>query len=167
MVLNHHLLGSLAEANPGESRYHPLTSQRFFDGIELPRFLGDYERYMEQQGSPDLSYRLLTIKSLPLEEALAGRVDGINPALLRIFLEMEHPGREPMLEEIAPLYQQPFGEIRGELRRILRSYLEPFFQERELIINQVPLFRYFERNGNRALLRLVRHGEDIEDVEPQ
>ncbi|MFO1462447.1 MAG: hypothetical protein U1F66_01615 [bacterium] len=161
-ALSHHLLSRLAAEFRDRSEYQDLASVDYFDGLELGRFLEDFERYSARIGRGDLEYRMIPLRSLPIEEALAGKVPGINPALLRLFLEQEQGAgdRQQMLAEIAPLYERPMPEIRDSVRDLLTRYLDPFYERNRAFLDQVPIFRFFEKKGAEAITDLIRNGED-------
>ncbi|HKY62908.1 MAG TPA: hypothetical protein VJR29_05750 [bacterium] len=160
MVLNHGLMSRLKSLYPDEPAYQGINSIHFYEGMRLDPFLRDYERYAASTGHADLNYRLINLRSMPLEEALTGRVEGVNPALLRLYLEGDSPNssREAMFQELAPLYERPFGEVEAETAAILQRRLEPFYQEHAAWIDQFPLFKLFQRRRN-ALAFLMRNGE--------
>lgn len=161
-VLSHHLLSRLAAEFRGNDEYRDLASADYFDGMNLDVFLRDFEIYSNRIGRGPLTYRLIPLQSLPIEEALAGKIDGINPALLRIFLEQEESSlpRREMLAELAPLYERPLDEVRGQVRDVLARHLQPFYSQHREFLDQFPLFQYFEKNGPGAISELTRNGDD-------
>lgn len=161
-VLSHHLLSRLASEFRNESDYQDLASVDYFEGMPLDKFLRDFERYSQRIERGPLEYRMIPLRSLPIEEALAGKVDGINPALLRLFLEQDERSvsRREMLAELAPFYERPMAEVQEQVQDILQRYLEPFHQEHREFIDSFPLYQYFERNGPGAISELTRNGED-------
>jgi len=161
-ALSHHLLSRLAGEFKAEPDYQNLVGADFFDGIELGRFLKDFERYSNRIGRGNLDYRLIPLRSLPIEEALAGKVQGINPALLRLFLEQgdQDTARREMLTELTPFYERPMPEIRSQVQGIMARYLDPFHEANRKWLDGVPIFNFFEKNGPEAIMQLTRHGEE-------
>lgn len=161
-VLSHHLLSRLKSEFKENPEYQDLASADYFDGMPLGSFLRDFERYSSRIERGPLEYRIIPLRSLPIEEALAGKVEGINPALLRLFLEQPEdfgPRRE-MLSELAPLYERPMAEVHDQVREVLSRYLDPFYQEHRGMLDSIPIFQFFERNGPGAISRLTRNGEE-------
>ncbi len=164
MALSHHLVSRMTAAlQPTVQGSHP-PSIDYFEGIPLQEFLRDYERYAALQGPSEVQYRILPLRSLPLEEALVDQVDGINAALLRIFLEGgENPihriARDAMLDELLPLYESPIDDVRPRLTGILQRYLEPFYRQFKEGIDRIAIFQYVDKNGPGSLRRLVREGD--------
>ncbi len=161
-VLSHHLLSRLKSEFKENPEYQDLASADYFDGMPLGSFLRDFERYSSRIERGPLEYRIIPLRSLPIEEALAGKVEGINPALLRLFLEQPEdfrPRRE-MLSELAPLYERPMAEVHDQVREVLSRYLDPFYQEHREMLDAIPIFQFFERNGPGAISRLTRNGEE-------
>lgn len=161
-VLSHHLLSRLKSEFKENPEYQDLASADYFDGMPLGSFLRDFERYSSRIERGPLEYRIIPLRSLPIEEALAGKVEGINPALLRLFLEQPEdfrPRRE-MLSELAPLYERPTAEVHDQVREVLSRYLDPFYQEHREMLDAIPIFQFFERNGPGAISRLTRNGEE-------
>lgn len=164
MALNHGLMSHLRTAFPGEPQYQDLNSAHFFEGMPLESFMNDYARYAGGRGHPSLQYRLINLRSMPLEEALTGRVEGVNPALLRLFLEApQNPEQREMFTELAPLYERPFEEVRAETSSIIQRYLQPFHRENASFIDPFPLYQFFEKKGRRALSYLLRNGDPVDD----
>ena len=163
MALNHGLMSRLKAIFPDEPVYQGINSMHFYEGMRLDTFLRDYERYAATTGNSALEYRLINLRSMPLEEALTGRVEGVNPALLRLYLEGPNPNsnRQAMFDELAPLYERPFEEVAGETSVILQRHLDPFYQENAAWIDQFPLFKLFQRRRN-ALAYLMRNGDSGE-----
>ncbi len=166
-ALSHHLLSRLAGEFKSEPDYQDLAGADFFDGIELERFLTDFERYSDRIGRGKLEYRMIPLRSLPIEEALAGKVQGINPALLRLFLEQGdgNEARREMLRELAPFYERPMAEVRSQVQGIMARYLDPFHEQNRAFLETVPIFNFFEKNGPEAITQLTRNGEESLDEE--
>lgn len=160
-VLSHHLLSRLRTEFRDNPDYQGLASVDYFEGMPLANFLRDFERYSSRIERGPLEYRLIPLRSLPVEEALAGKVEGINPALLRLFLEQpeDYAPRREMLAELAPLYERPMEEVHDQVRDVLRRYLEPFHQEHRAMLESIPIFQFFESHGPRAIAELTRNGE--------
>jgi hypothetical protein len=159
-VLSHHLLSRLAAEFKDDASYQDLMSADYFEGLELSRFLSDFERYSTRIGRGPLEYRLIPLRSLPIEEALAGKMPGINPALLRLFLEQEQNSRDrvEMLNELAPFYERPMAEVADQVRSIMTRYLNPFHERNQGWLDSVPIFQFFEKHGPEAITRLTREG---------
>ncbi len=169
MVLSHHLTRQLENGTPDPNRgaLEPQSID-FFDGMDLDRFLLLYERHAEERSLGKIDYRLLDVRSLPLESALVDEIDGVNAALLRIFLEGgENPpwaeARNHMLSEITPLYERPMSEIRAPLVDILNRYLTPFYEHDPYIrakIDETPIFQYLQKRGTGSFRKLVWGNSD-------
>ena len=159
-VLSHHLLSRLAAEFKEDNFYQDLGSADYFEGLELTRFFKDFDRYSTRIGRGPLEYRLIPLRSLPIEEALAGKMPGINPALLRLFLEQEQSNRDrvEMLTELAPFYERPLAEVTDQVREIMMRYLNPFHERNRGWLDSVPIFQFFEKHGPEAISRLTREG---------
>ncbi|HKX12093.1 MAG TPA: hypothetical protein VJP40_02985, partial [bacterium] len=163
MALNHGVLSQLKAVFPTEPVYQGINSMHFYEGMRLGTFLQDYERFAANTGHSELEYRLINLRSMPLEEALTGRVEGVNPALLRLYLEGPNPNsnRQAMFEALYPLYERPFNEVSAETSAIIQRHIEPFYQENAAVLDQLPIFKLFQRRRN-ALAYLMRNGEVVE-----
>jgi hypothetical protein len=145
MVLSHSLTSRMAKAEP---RQHPdLSSVDFFDGQPLGEFLEEYESYAQTLNLTGLQYRVLSLRSLPLEEALVGQIEGVNPVVLWRFLRAPSPEREEMLERITPLYEKSMTQARDSFLQILKTYLVPFFLTHQAEIESDPTYQLLERYG--------------------
>ncbi|MCE9625901.1 MAG: hypothetical protein K8R69_10705, partial [Deltaproteobacteria bacterium] len=161
-VLSHHLLSRLVSEFKDKPDYQDLASPDYFDGLPLDHFFEDFESYSNRIGRGPLEYRLIPLRSLPIEEALAGQVDGINPALLRLFLEQveSNPERQQMIRELEPFYERPMAEVRERVREVIARYLDPFYQEHRDGLGAVPIFKFFETHGPDAISHLTTNGEE-------
>lgn len=167
MALSHHLTSQL-EADPSLASHNgDPQSIDYFEGMELNRFLQNYEDFANRTGLGRVDYRMLDIKSLPLETALVDEIPGVNAALLRIFLEGKDDvpwvaARQAMLNELTPLYEEPLPEIQSRLVTILNRYLNPFYERYgELLgIDNIGIFRYVRDHGPGSLRRSTRDGAD-------
>jgi hypothetical protein len=177
MVVNHGLLSDFKRAFPAE--YGKITSVEYFNGLPLTSFLETYSRYAAQQGMGNLTYRLIPLRSLPLENALVGKVEGVNPAVLRVFLgKLEGMGpdvlgfiesnfsahRKQMLAEVDPLYEVEWSEARGAVREIIPRYLAPFEKALGEPLRQNRLVRTFAEHGENAFRLLIRRQRDEVDT---
>jgi hypothetical protein len=144
MVLSHSLTSRLAKADP--QQYPELNSVDFYDGRPLSEFLKEYEGYAQSLHLGPLEYRALSIRSLPLEEALVGQMEGINPAVLWRFLRTPSFDREEMLQKITPFYEKSMTQVRESVLQILKGYLEPFFLSHQAEIEADPTYQLLERS---------------------
>ncbi|MFO1519042.1 MAG: hypothetical protein U1F57_05175 [bacterium] len=148
---SHSLLSRFAKTAP--EQYEHLSAIDYFDGLALPDFLREFDRYMAHSGKANLEYRILPIRSLPLEEALLGNLEGVNPALLWIFLKRPSEEREAMLEQLTPLYERPFSQVRNDAINILLNFLNPFSEAHRGEILADPFYRFFQQHQERQAER--------------
>jgi hypothetical protein len=137
------------------------SSIDYFDGLPLDVFLNHYETMATEAGIKGLEYRILPIRSMPLEEALVGRIDGVNPALLRRFLHEDSDARGRLLEEITPFYEGALYNRRQQVIDIFLKYLNPYAEANRESLGQDSLYEYFEKY-RAFFLRNGRNGNGSE-----
>jgi hypothetical protein len=110
---------------------------------------------LAKEGRPLPDYRIIQLKSLPLEQAMAAGVPGVNPIGLRAFLKIPSEARDEMLHALDPLYEYPFEDIKGQVSEIISHYLTPFEQMigEPLLKNQY--YRLFEEHFESGYNRLI------------
>jgi len=172
MALNHSVMSQLSKV-VGEGfteKYSDLNSVNYFEGLPLEQFLNDYEAMARLNGTDDpLTYRIMDLKSLPLERALANRLENINPAELRLFLQEETPARQAMLTELNRFYEMNLDEARSEVVKIIKRYTEGFherllnlFQTHPLYAMFEPLYHEFQNHGRKTFHRLIERRGSLE-----
>jgi hypothetical protein len=144
-VLSHSILLRIAR-----KKKQSLSSIDLFEGKPLEDFLKTYEKDVKK-GKEPLSYRILQLKSVPIEDALVGQIEGVDPSILRVFLKSKYPERNQMLFEIAPYYERPMEEVKDEVRAILQKYLTAFVRDHQIELQEDPLYQFFQKNGLGAL----------------
>lgn len=153
MALSHSITKAFQEKM--SEIFEDISSVDFFDGFVLEEFLTTYETMLarENRGVPD--YRIIDLKSLPLEMAMAGRVPGVNPMGLRAFLKAPSEARDKMLRALDPLYEQPFEDITDQAARVITQYLDPFERQFGELLDSHPMYRWFKKHPQLGYERLI------------
>lgn len=173
-ALNHSVFKKFTEAFPdrygedslaGRPRQEQALSMHYFEGLPLREFLETFEQLHSRESQDDLNYRLIDVQSLPIEMAMAGKIDGVNPAVLRAFLTMAPVDqRKNMYRDLENYYEEPAEVSEPATRNILQRYLTPFYnQTHEMLEQHRPyriLYEAIEKYGRRGYQVLVLRGTD-------
>lgn len=174
MALNHAVIKKLSEAYPEEygpegSRYpegyRDIDSLHYFNGLPLKEFLESYERLAKKEGEGQLRYRMIELKSLPLELALAAKIPGINPAELHAFLNLAPTeSRDNMFRDLENIYEMTPEEGNALTAKILQRYLNPFLEDARETLEGLPhyktLHHAYETYGDHTLQVLILRGTE-------
>lgn len=177
-ALNHKVYKELGQAFPQEYGQEALDrlpedqedalSVRFYQGLPLKEFLESYERMAGGKGQGSLSYRVIDLKSMPLEAAMAAKIRGVNPAVLRAFLLFApKETRDNMFRDLENLYEMTPERSHEMAADILSRYLNPFKEQtHEQLMREanyrVP-YKLFEKYRNHAYRVMVLRGTHRQD----